>query len=132
MNIVIKIAVFFGLGCISILIVCLGISGNKNARARTPGSVRRHKRYARALLIITAGLIGLIEIAVRMSGGIARFDPLFVTHLVFALGFFSGILVLYFWLTGEKNARFHAPIAYTSTALFIGMASTGTALLLRH
>lgn len=91
-------------------------------------NIDTHRTTARRTFFLMVGLILFIEGLVRFNGGNAM-SSLFFVHLTFAIPCFIGIIVLNFFLTGIRSA-YHARIAYTTLALFLGTVMTGIPLII--
>lgn len=72
--------------------------------------------------------VGLTELFVRSQGGL-KANGLFPIHLFMAVPFFIGLTLLRCRLTGLRNPKAHAPLAYLTVALFIGTFVTGKIML---
>lgn len=124
-----KIIIFFLLGLMVINMGFLIVSGRKATRS-LPTPIA-HKRGARVLLGITLVLIGVIERGVSSRGGLQHLDELFFIHVTVATMFLFLLILINFWLTGEKHPPLHGLLAYAALLMFAGMLITGIPLVLR-
>ena len=90
--------------------------------------LEEHRWHANGMLWSLFIAILSIEIKVRLGEFADRAPELFWAHLSFAIPLLLSLLLLRFKITGKKNLSLHKKSAYTSIALFIGTAITGSML----
>ena len=100
----------------------------KHRREGFLGDLENHENHAKLLCWVTCGAIVLIELMVRFHGGL-HLNPIFPTHLLFAIPFFASLVAMRFWATGLKDPRFHRLLALICLANFLGTITTGAILL---
>ena len=103
----------------------------KHRREGFLGDLENHEKHAKALFWIACGAIVLIELMVRFHGGL-HLNPIFPTHLLFAIPFFASLVAMRFWATGLKTPEFHRLLALICMVNFVGTITTGAILLYNY
>ena len=89
-----------------------------------------HKRAVNLALVAVVPLIVLIEVFARFLSETAPPAWMLGVHLSFAVPFLTLLLVLRFWVTGEKIPKYHRSLAYLCAAAFVGTLTTGIIMLI--
>lgn len=88
-----------------------------------------HKRAVNFALITVIPLIVLIEVFAHFLSETEPPAWMLGVHLLFAIPFLTLLLVLRFFVTGERIPKYHRPIAYFCVAAFVGTLTTGVTML---
>lgn len=91
-----------------------------------------HRRSANWTLALTGALVVSLELVLWL-GSLPRIEhgTLFKIHLCFAVTYVALILMMRFVITGKDSRGVHVVLGILCTADFLGMVSTGIALLMR-
>jgi len=126
-----KITLFALLAIVICLMAKTILIGRRIAIKEQTMLIGRHRRYARTILFFLLVSVALIELMVRIKGGVAVSDALFHWHIAMAILFLASIALLNGSFSGLKSKRFHGLIAYASLCLFLGTVGTAIPIILR-
>ncbi len=88
--------------------------------------IRPHKILAGVLLVTILVSVCFIEGMLHISGSRIARDVLFLVHIWCATLFLIGVVLLNWFMNGQRNKKHHALVAYITFAL--GIVTAGTAL----
>lgn len=127
--IVLKLVLYIAIILVWILVwktVSLGRMVKRIPRAnRSQVPYKEHRKYAGRLWRTTLFLVVLVEVLVRMRGGVKEWDFLLFFHVSSGIAFLLSLFFLRFVFPGGSNPRIHRPLSYIM--IFFMLAVTTTA-----
>ena len=115
----------FATSCL-MLAIYYGIETRKGMNS----ALRIHQTMVNLFFVHLIFAVILVEIAVRINGGLWDTSPVFVTHMLLVTLSFAGFIRLRLFATGLMRRDIHAKLAYGTIAIFMLSLMTGFYLLL--
>ena len=104
--------------------------GRKFAKEKYPYLRARHKRFARIILWTIVIAVIVVEVMIRLKGGVKNYDFLLIFHISVAVIYLLLLILLNSKFSGEKSPR-HKYIAYTCLVFFFVTIMTAVPIIWR-